>query len=110
MKLKVQQSSTQQQISEQPWVDCPDGFCSPHQQAMLTGQQISEVVDYYAALEAQTPKKAVFHSPSPDGYPKYLDRENDPYCRLTPPNPPTPETVAKAQFVDKTYHWTGKQC
>lgn len=21
------------------------------------------------------------------------------------PNPPTPEAVAKAQFVDKTYHW-----
>ena len=37
MKLKAQQSSTQQQISEQPWVDCPDGFfCSPHQQAILT--------------------------------------------------------------------------
>jgi len=24
-----------------------------------------------------------------------------------PPNPPTPEAVAKAQFVDKTYHWNG---
>jgi hypothetical protein len=22
-----------------------------------------------------------------------------------PPNPPTPEAVAKAQFVDKTYVW-----
>lgn len=61
MKLKQQTSSTQQQISEQPWVDCPDGFSSPHQQAMLTR-----------------------------------------------PNPPTPEAVAKAQFVDKTYVWAGK--
>jgi len=24
------------------------------------------------------------------------------------PNPPTPEAVAKAQFVDKTYVWHGK--
>jgi len=24
-----------------------------------------------------------------------------------PPNPPTPEAVAKAQFVDKTYQWKG---
>ena len=24
------------------------------------------------------------------------------------PNPPTPEAVAKAQFVDKTYRWAGK--
>jgi hypothetical protein len=24
------------------------------------------------------------------------------------PNPPTPEAVAKAQFVDKTYVWAGK--
>ena len=24
---------------------------------------------------------------------------------LKRPNPPTPEAVQKAQFVDKTYHW-----
>jgi hypothetical protein len=70
-----------------------------------TQQLISDVVNYYAVLETQTPNKAVFHSPSPDGYPKYLDRENDPYCRLKRPNPPTPEAVAQAQFVDKTYVW-----
>jgi hypothetical protein len=23
------------------------------------------------------------------------------------PNPPTPEAVAKAQFIDKTYQWNG---
>lgn len=108
MNMKTNPNLTPQRISEQPWVDCPDGFCSPHQQAMLTRQQVSDVVYYYASLEAQTPNKAVFHSPSPDGYPKYLDRENDPYCRLKRPNPPTPEAVAKAQFVDKTYQWRGK--
>ena len=26
---------------------------------------------------------------------------------LNKPNPPTPEAVAKAQFVDKTYQWNG---
>jgi hypothetical protein len=71
-------------------------------------QPTSDIVDYYTALEAQSiPGQAVFHSPSSDGYPKYLDRENDPYCRLKCPNPPTPEAVAKAQFIDKTYQWKG---
>jgi len=26
---------------------------------------------------------------------------------LKRPNPPTPEAVAKAQFIDKTYQWKG---
>ena len=50
MKLKAQQSLTQQQTFE-----------SPHQQAILT-----------------------------------------------PPNPPTPEAIEKAQFKDKTYRWNGR--
>jgi hypothetical protein len=70
---------------------------------------------------------------SEDGYPTYLDAENDPYTnsdlqdipredRMTAvmyvqpdgtalyavsPKPPTPEAVARAQFVDKTYVWKG---
>ncbi len=28
--------------------------------------------------------------------------------KLNKPNPPTPEAVKKAQFVDKTYKWTGR--
>ena len=28
--------------------------------------------------------------------------------RLQRPNPPTPEAVKRAQFVDKTYHWNHK--
>ena len=27
---------------------------------------------------------------------------------LTKPNPPTAEAIKKAQFVDKTYYWTGR--
>lgn len=45
---------------------------------------------------------------SKDGYPKYLDSENDPYTYLVAPIPPTPEAIKRAQFVDKTYKWTGK--
>jgi len=79
-----------------------------NQKPSSTQAQISDVVEYYATLESQSvPGKAVFHSPSSDGYPKYLDRENDPYCRLNRPNPPTPEAVAKAQFIDKTFVWEG---
>jgi hypothetical protein len=29
--------------------------------------------------------------------------EQDAYLKR--PNPPTPEAIKKAQFVDKTYHW-----
>lgn len=27
---------------------------------------------------------------------------------LTPPNPPTPAAVERAQFKDKTFRWNGK--
>lgn len=59
-----------------------------NQNQSSTQPQISEIVDYYAALEVQSISgKAVFHN------------------SLKRPNPPTPEAVAKAQFVDKTYQW-----
>lgn len=71
---------------------------------------------------------------SEDGYPKYLDVENDPCInsdlppipredRMTAvfyeqedgswltaysPKPPTLEAIKRAQFVDKTYVWIGK--
>ena len=30
------------------------------------------------------------------------------YQELKRPNPPTPEMVERAKFVDKTYNWKGK--
>jgi hypothetical protein len=78
-------------------------------------------------MQPQTSKRSVDEY----GYPLYLDAENDPALwvdcpdpwnlrgrlpmtpvwkyekRLIPPNPPTPEAVAKAQFIDKTYQWNG---
>jgi len=62
-------------------------FESPHQQAMLT-----------------KPK------PQDYGYPQYIDAYSDPSygLPLQRPNPPTPEAVAKAKFVDRTYKWKGK--
>jgi hypothetical protein len=50
----------------------------------------------------------VYQTIASDGYPKYIDPENDPYTYLRAPNPPTPEAIKKAQFVDKTYKWAGK--
>lgn len=50
----------------------------------------------------------VYQTIASDGYPKYLDPENDPYTYLVAPNPPTPEAIKRAQFVDKTYKWVGK--
>ena len=44
---------------------------------------------------------------APDGYPLYIDPNDDPYAYLRRPNPPTPEAVAKAQFIDKTFVWEG---
>ena len=69
---------------------------------------------------------------SEDGYPTYLDAENDPCVnpdlpredRMTAvmyfqadgtalhavsPRPPTPEAVEKAKFIDKTYDWSASQ-
>jgi len=68
MKLNQNQSSTQQQTSDQPWVDCSDGFRAPE--------------EYVLYLKSGLWVKK--------------------------PHPPTPEAVAKAQFVDKTYVWHGK--
>jgi hypothetical protein len=56
-----------------------------------------------------TPQRTFeFKTIAPDGYPKYISYEEDPYYDLVAPNPPTPEAIKRAQFVDKTYKWTGK--
>jgi hypothetical protein len=39
-----------------------------------------------------------------DNYVLYVDTG----CYVKRPNPPTPEAIKRAQFVDKTYKWTGK--
>ena len=103
MKLKSKKSSNQQQTSEQPWVDCPDGFCSPHQQAMLS----SPSYEYSRVLQFST-GEVRYRRMAPDGYPLYIDANNDPYTYLKRPNPPTPEAIERAKFVDKTYRWNGR--
>ena len=52
---------------------------------------ISEIIDYFTPAEIPDEK--------PVGTLTLLT--------AIPPNPPTPEAVAKAQFVDKTYQWKG---
>ena len=49
-----------------------------------------------------------FKTITPDGYPKYIRYEEDPYYDLVAPNPPTAAAIKRAQFVDKTYKWVGK--
>ena len=56
-------------------------------------------------MKLNSKKNSIQRQISEDGYPKYLDAENDPYTYLVAPNPPTPEAVVRAQFVDKTYVW-----
>ena len=67
-----------------------------NQNKSSTPPQTSEIIDYYNLLAMQNPGKATYHADPSYGLP------------LQRPNPPTPEAVAKAQFVDKTYQWTGK--
>jgi len=54
------------------------------------------------------PNKAGYRRIAADGYPLYIIPDEDPYAYLKAPNPPTPEAIKRAQFVDKTYKWTGK--
>jgi len=43
----------------------------------------------------------------PDAWPKQFVDVIDYQAKLKRPNPPTPEAVEKAQFIDKTYVWQG---
>lgn len=36
------------------------------------------------------------------------EKEDGTWVTAYSPKPPTPEAIKRAQFVDKTYKWTGK--
>ena len=82
-------TSTQQQISDQPWVDCPDPW----------------------NLRGRLPMTPVWKDKRPVqtfedyGFAYFYEQPNGDVLTAIPPNPPTPEAVARAQFVDKTYVW-----
>jgi len=38
----------------------------------------------------------------------FYEQKDGKFLTAYSPNPPTPEAIAKAQFVDKTYVWAGK--
>jgi hypothetical protein len=42
------------------------------------------------------------------GFAYFYEQKDGSILTAIPPNPPTPEAVARAQFVDKTYVWHGK--
>ena len=53
----------------------------------------------------------IFESPHQDAmYDMFEEWADDDFFldELKRPNPPTPEAIKKAQFVDKTYVWSGK--
>jgi hypothetical protein len=70
---------------------------------MTTSTQ-RQTFEYSRVLQFSTGEVS-YRRMAPDGYPLYIDANNDPYAYLKRPNPPTPEAVARAQFVDKTYVW-----
>jgi len=41
------------------------------------------------------------------GFAYFYEQPDGTLLTAIPPNSPTPEAVAKAQFVDKTYNWKG---
>jgi hypothetical protein len=73
------------------------------QQQKTTSTQ-AQTFEYSRVLQFSTGEIS-YRRMAPDGYPLYIDPNNDPYSYLKRPNPPTPEAVARAQFVDKTYVW-----
>ena len=84
----------------------------PNPMTTSTQAQTSEIVDFYAALEEQSiPGKATFHSPDIPREDRmtaimYVQADGTALYAVSP-KPPTPEAVARAQFVDKTYVWKG---
>ncbi|MBP98975.1 hypothetical protein CMK18_23745 [Candidatus Poribacteria bacterium] len=40
-------------------------------------------------------------------HPWYLHLEKEDSLKLNKPNPPTPQAVERAKFIDKTYQWSG---
>jgi hypothetical protein len=42
------------------------------------------------------------------GFAYFYEQPDGTFLTAIPPNPPTPEAIKQAQFVDKTYKWTGK--
>ena len=94
-------TSTQQQISKRSvdeygyplyldaendpalWVDCPDPW----------------------NLRGRLPMTPVWKDPAKAK--ERWDRAFNYLAKLKRPNPPTPEAVEKAQFIDKTFTWEG---
>ncbi len=70
-------------------------------------QRRAEMTEYSRVLQFSTGEVS-YRRMAADGYPLYIDANNDPYAYLKRPNPPTTEAIKRAQFVDKTYKWTGK--
>jgi hypothetical protein len=71
----------------------------------LKQNRISIQARTFEEVRELTTGEYYFRTYADDGYPLYIMPVDDPAVYLKRPNPPTPEAVEKAQFVDKTYVW-----
>jgi hypothetical protein len=128
MKPKQTTNSTQQQTSNRSVDEYGYPLYLDAENDPALSKSFADIIDYYAEFEAQSPKEAVFHSDQPwvdcpDPWnlrgrlpmtpvwkdpakaKERWDRAFNYLAQLKRPNPPTPEAVTRAQFVDKTYVW-----
>lgn len=83
MKPQKQQPSTSRRISK-----------SPHR------APYAEVFEYFESITHDwTEAEDLMHDYMMAEYSEEIE------TGLKRPNPPTPEAIKRAQFVDKTYHW-----
>jgi hypothetical protein len=113
MKLKqTTMTSTQQQISNRSVDEYGYPLYLDAENDPALSKAFVDVIDYYAALEAQSPKEAVFHAENDSIIPRedrmtavFYEQEDGTWLTAYSPKPPTLEAIARAQFVDKTYVW-----
>ena len=86
-------TSTQQQTSDQPWVDCPDPW-NLRGRLPMTPVWKDKKPTQTSEIPREARMRAVFYK-----------QEDGTWLTAYSPKPPTPEAVARAQFVDKTYVW-----
>ena len=58
-------------------------------------------------LQQQTTTSTPVQTFEDYGFAYFYVQPNGDVLTAIPPNPPTPEAVEKAQFIDKTYVWQG---
>jgi hypothetical protein len=95
MKQKQNQSSTQAQTFDPYNLSGRDPF--------LTYGSVWK--DPSTAVKRKAEREQPVQTFEDYGFAYFYEQKDGSVLTAIPPNPPTPEAVAKAQFVDKTYVW-----